>query len=599
MLRACSCGLAAALVLALAPPRASAATVLFVTNVGGDTNIPATLTADGHVVVSGAVADLGGDLSDYEVIVWSATSSSSVPSTTFMNLQNWVESGGRLFVTGFMSVTSNSELAALCGASGATFMSWNPPPSEIPFAENSLTTGIVDIRGVTPTGGAPNEALTGLGPDTVQVAASSDMSGAQWTLRRIGAGEIAFVSNGTFGTSHPSWDAGGEGGAAAYSAALRNFVFHAEVMTSEAGAPHIEFDGPRTVPEGEALVVSVRIEDREGDSYTFSWDLDGDGTFGENEGADTYTLPADTTDGPALLRVGVQAVDSEGHTAKRYRNLYIANVAPRVVSEPPTVTGVEIDFRYQLVVEDPAGDRDTLTFTMAQGPARMAVSPEGIVQWTPQRSDVTRPGQPITVEVLVTDEDGGETSHQWEMEVVPNRPPTRPQPAYPIDMVVIVDPTPRLAVANAQDLDLDPLVYYFQLDTTPTFDSPDLRESGPIDEMPGFTAWQIEEPLTFPSAYYWRVWANDGLVDSEVGEGAFYVVRDPRLPEPDAGVPDAGLTDGGLIPGVDAGLDGSGGGCSCRASGRGRSGAPMIVLACFALWIARRRSRIAAATDRH
>ena len=58
------------------------------------------------------------------------------------------------------------------------------------------------------------------------VASSTVPTEFQWTLRMLGAGEIAYVSNGDSGSSaHPSWENTSPGGAGAYNAALRNFAF--------------------------------------------------------------------------------------------------------------------------------------------------------------------------------------------------------------------------------------------------------------------------------------------------------------------------------------------------------------------------------------
>jgi MYXO-CTERM domain-containing protein len=583
-----------ALAIVVAPPSASAATILFVSNTGGDTNIPTALMADGHVVITGTSADLAGDLSAFEAVFWSSTSSYSIASSTFTNLTSYVMGGGRVFVTGYDGVISNTELANFCGASSARDLVGSPGPGAVVSVANSLTVGVLDIRGVTPTGGhTDRDGLSGLLAGTVEVVPSAGGGTTQWALRTVGDGEIAYVSNGTYGGPHPSWEATGGGAAGAYNAAIRNFAFSADFAMSEPGAPEITFDAPFSADEGDAVELRATIEDLEGDTVTFSWDLDDDGTFGENEGLLTYMIAAGTTDGSTSMRIGIEAVDSGGNTSTRYRNLRVVNVDPVITSDPPLVTSVGVDFRYPLAVEDPAGELDPLTFTMLRGPSRMTVSPEGVVQWSPAESDVTLPGETIEVEVGVDDGDGGAASQLWQMTVSPNRQPSPAVPAYPIDMVAIVDPLPRLAATNSQDLDLDELTYYFQIDTVPTFDSADLRESGPLEETPGFTAWQLDAPLASPRAYYWRVWSNDGSIDSPTREAGFYVVRDPSAPLPDAGLPDAGpeADGGGIIPGIDAGVrPGDGGGCSCRASAPSRSRG-WIALVLVGLAIAARRRR--------
>ncbi len=587
-------GVLTALALALAPSGASAATILFVSNTGGDTNIPTALMADGHVVITGTGTDLAGDLSSYDAVYWSTTSSYSIPATTFTNLTSYVMGGGRVFVTGYDGVISSTMLANFCGASSAYDLVGSPGPGAVVSVANSLTVGVVDIRGVTPSGGyTDRDGLVGLLAGTVEVVPSAGGGSTQWALRTLGDGEIAYVSNGTYGGPHPSWEVTGGGAAGAYNAALRNFAFSADFAMADPGAPEITMDAPFSADEGDEVTLRVTIEDREGDTYTFSWDTDDDGEFGERAGENTYTIPAGTTDGSHSLRIGVQAVDSGGRTSTRYRNLRVVNVAPTITSDPPLSTSVGVDFRYPLTVEDPAGELDPLTFAIVRGPSRMTVSPAGVVQWTVTDSDVTLPGETITIEVSVDDGDEGTTSQVWEMTVSPNRRPTPPVPAYPIDMVAILDTTPRLAAGNSQDLDLDELTYHFQIDTTPTFDSADLRESGPLAETPGFTAWEITAPLPVQRAYYWRVWSNDGSIDSEIREGAFYVVRDPSQPLPDAGRPDGGAQGedgGGIIPGLDAGIAAPPSGCSCRAAGTSvASGWLPLALAGLALGARRRR----------
>ena len=361
---------------------------------------------------------------------------------------------------------------------------------------------------------------------------------------------------------------------------------------SAPGAPRVRFEGPFSADEGDAIVLELTIEDLEGDTFSHSWDLDGDGTFGEAPGAMRYTVAAGTTDGPGAVRVGVRATDAEGNVAERYRAVQIRNVAPVITSDPPLGTSVGASYRYQVVADEPAGALDALAFTLMAGPARMVVSPTGLVQWTPGVSDVTLPGETLRVQVQIADGDEGTDVQAWELSVSPNRVPTPPTPAFPIERVAILDRTPRLAAGNAEDLDLDPLTYRFELDTVDTFDSPALRTSGPLAETPGFTAWQLEEPLEEDRRYHWRVRANDGNVDSEPRQATFYVVRDPSLGPPDAGPPERDGAviggDAGLIPGLDAGLGGGGGGCSVAASSQRGAGALALLLVALALFVRRR-----------
>ncbi|HJL16572.1 MAG TPA: MYXO-CTERM sorting domain-containing protein [Sandaracinaceae bacterium LLY-WYZ-13_1] len=597
-------GALVALGAVLAVPRsADAANILFVADSDGDLEIASALMADGHTVTSvtsdfsgGTNTMLGMPLDSYDAVYWSADGpgygASHTDPDVFTNLTSYVSAGGRVFVTGYDSIASptDSMLIAFLGGSGSNdnFSS----PGAIAMMETSLTVGVADIRGVTPSASGDHDCLTGLGADTVMIAESASTSGcAQWSLRTLGGGEIAYVSNDGTGSE---WSITGGGAAGAYNAAIRNFASAAEFAMSDEGAPEITFDAPFSFDEGGEPTVSVTIEDLEGDVYTHSWDLDDDGTFGEREGEFSYTVPAGTTDGPSALRIGLRAEDEHGNMAIRYRTLRVINVDPMITSEPPAVTSVGVDLDYQLEVTEPAGDLDPLTYEVVEGPPGLNVNDRGRVTWIPTESDVTLPGESVAVELRVSDDDMGTTTQRWELTVSPNRRPSSPVPSYPIDMVAILNRQPRLVAQNAEDLDLDPLTYVFQIDTVDTFDSEDLMESEAVAETPGFTEWTPPEPLAADQLYHWRVKANDGTIDSEWRSAAFYVVRDPDAPLPDAGPPtgDGGTAtgDGGLIPGLDGG-DGDGGddgGCSVGTSGGGSPLGALVALGA-ALFLVRRR----------
>jgi hypothetical protein len=238
-------GLIAGAALQAGATSALAANVLFVSDSETDSNIPAVLQADGHTVttvlndyddMTGENTALQASLAGYDVVVWSSTGEGSgdeVSATTAANLESYVNAGGRLFVTGYDSIKSPDDpvLQGLIGGLGGTDDSSGPVPGPVINVVNSLTTGVVDIRGVTPSGGYDDQdTLANLGPNTVCVVDSLNNPGeCHWTLRTLGSGEIAYVSNGEYGpvSAHPSWEDTSAGGDGAYNAALRNFVYNA------------------------------------------------------------------------------------------------------------------------------------------------------------------------------------------------------------------------------------------------------------------------------------------------------------------------------------------------------------------------------------
>jgi len=146
-------------------------------------------------------------------------------------------------------------------------------------------------------------------------------------------------------------------------------------------------------------------------------------------------------------------------------------------------------------------------------------------------------GSPHRVRMIVEDDDGGESEQQWSIEVLDNTPPFDPVLLYPTAGNCIGVLQPTLTVANATDLDGDPLVYYFEVDTDPGFHSIDLLDSDPVPEdARGFTEWRVPRPLMNEYLYYWRVWASDGIQESWGITEVFRVCLDVHPPSnPDAG----------------------------------------------------------------
>lgn len=213
--------------------------ILFASDSTTDTSIATVLTGAGYAVTSltnqydnatGATTALLGALAGYDSIFWSATGTGfgalNNNAAMLSNLSNYVSAGGRVFVTGYDSIASPNDpaLQAFLGGSGSVDTCGNP--GVISSVANSLTTGVVDITGQIPgTSGntCDRDGLGSLGVDTVGVAGSDGNAGFyQWTLRSLGAGQIAYVANGNHisGSESTTWaDAG-----SVYNAAVLNFA---------------------------------------------------------------------------------------------------------------------------------------------------------------------------------------------------------------------------------------------------------------------------------------------------------------------------------------------------------------------------------------
>lgn len=357
-----------------------------------------------------------------------------------------------------------------------------------------------------------------------------------------------------------------------------------------AGAPRVRFDGPYEIEEGDAATIMVTVTDPEGDPATWSWDLDGDGTFGEMPGATSYTVPAGTTDGPGEVRIGIEASDGR-NVAQRYRAITVRNVAPTITNLPGnTVASVGATWRWRMEIDEPAGSFDPLTFTVARGPADMIVTDAGEVRWVPDELDVTIGTETVEVTIVANDGDEGTGEVSFSLTVSPNHPPGDVTLLYPAGGLVIADRQPRLVVSSVEDPDLDELTYFFEIDDDDTFETPLYDSGAGVPQTAGYTAWRLPSQLELGRVYHWRAWVSDGTVETEPRSTTFVVVPDPR------DIPDGGpAADGGMMMiAPDAGGGGGErGGCAVAAPGGGRRASAALALLALATLAAvlRRRAR--------
>jgi len=81
----------------------------------------------------------------------------------------------------------------------------------------------------------------------------------------------------------------------------------------------------------------------------------------------------------------------------------------------------------------------------------------------------------------------------------------------PLDGASVQALEPALLINNATDDNMDPITYYFEIDTVSTFDSTALQRSSQLPEgVGGRTLWRPPLPLTDGTEYHWRVIAYDG-----------------------------------------------------------------------------------------
>jgi hypothetical protein len=218
---------AALALIVLAPRTAHAANILFVTEGMSDVGIATALAADGHTVTTMTSAALTGALDGYDVIFWSGDGCSSRghDAAVFTNLTAYVMGGGRVFYTGYDSTYGDPQIPMFLGFSfGSDDVGGRPTP--LSSTPSSLTSGVRDIAGLTPSDGySDKDCETGPMGGVLVLSESSGRPGcAQWSIRTLGDGEIAWVSNGTCVASDASWT----NTSTTFNAAIRNFAFAAD-----------------------------------------------------------------------------------------------------------------------------------------------------------------------------------------------------------------------------------------------------------------------------------------------------------------------------------------------------------------------------------
>jgi hypothetical protein len=205
-------------------------------------------------------------------------------------------------------------------------------------------------------------------------------------------------------------------------------------------APSAVIPAGITAPEGGSVVLSATAVDPAGvnDTYTFIWDLDGDGIFGEattvhgSEVGATPTFLVAGLDGPSTFAIQVKATDEDGLTGPTASgSVSITNAPPTAgfggtftVPEGGTVT-------LSATPGDPAGAGDTVTYswdldndgnfgeTGAAATHGNEVGPAPIFKATGLEGPDT-----FTIKVRGTDEDGATGPAATGSVTITNAPPT-------------------------------------------------------------------------------------------------------------------------------------------------------------------------------
>jgi hypothetical protein len=159
-----------------------------------------------------------------------------------------------------------------------------------------------------------------------------------------GAGNM-YVSGGLIGTG--DFDPAAsistlDGGTGAGFVAKVSPVAGAPAKPINTPPTNITAGGPYTIFEGQGLTIHAGATDADGNVLTYSWDLNGDGKFGDERGRDVLLTPArmatlglgDGTNGPKTIKVRIS--DGVNLAVETSASVTILNLPPKVKLSAPT-----------------------------------------------------------------------------------------------------------------------------------------------------------------------------------------------------------------------------------------------------------------------
>jgi subtilase family serine protease/flagellar hook assembly protein FlgD len=315
-------------------------------------------------------------------------------------------------------------------------------------------------------------------------------------------------------------------------------------------SPHAPADGSRVDTSFPALVVN-NASSPEGAPLSYEFQLFGDLSLTQSlpGGTGVPQAPSRTawTVGAGLAEEASywwRARATDGFSTSAWSA--VSSFTVDAVDLPPTapapdtpVPGSPVASRQPVLTVrnavDPEGQPLAYEFRLAGdegmsdvvgGEAGVAEGP-GFTSWTP----------PVTLEEggvyfwsarAKTPGDAPESWSPWSVPVwfrvdTANGPPTAPRPLRPTGGEEVATATPELVVENATDPEDDPLVYRFEIDTSPGLDSPARQASPELPEGPGETAWTPPVALAENAVHYWRAHASDGVDETPSALAAFRV----------------------------------------------------------------------------
>ena len=159
--------------------------------------------------------------------------------------------------------------------------------------------------------------------------------------------------------------------------------------------------------EGGSVTLTASGSDPNGDSLTYAWDLDNNGSF-ETSGQ-SASFAAAALDGPATFTVKARATDPGGLSAIAAGTVNVLNVAPTVappaVSAEPSTEGQSVTA--SATFSDPAPNDTPFTCTVAYGDGSLPLAGTVTGMTCTGPAHIYAAYGTYQVTVTVTDKDGG------------------------------------------------------------------------------------------------------------------------------------------------------------------------------------------------
>ena len=306
-------------------------------------------------------------------------------------------------------------------------------------------------------------------------------------------------------------------------------------------------DGGEVTALQPALVIN-NSTDADNDTLTYEFEVFSDpgltipvasiSQVAEGAETTTWTIPATLNDNSRYYW-RARATDGYSYSLWAYGTFFVnsQNDPPGAFIAGSPRDNFEVDTQTPVlqVTNSRDIDEDTVTYTfevyadsgMSNLVASVAGIPAGadqITSWTVAAEQALNDGTWYFWQVTATDEHGAQTAATLSSFFVntANQAPTSAALASPSDNSEVNTLELDLTVGNAVDLDEDPLTYYFELDTVPTFDSAAKQASEEIIEGIDTTSWHVSG-LEDNTRYWWRVMAGDGAAESSWVQGTFFV----------------------------------------------------------------------------